>query len=98
MNNLVSSTTFIVPDIVSYIREDLILQAQLKLVVVGCRGYTTGLFMLGHAMATSEAAWVAAISRAIQAKEGVVGCITIPGVYYPRLINWALAAKLLLAR
>ncbi|KAG0631834.1 hypothetical protein M758_1G282700 [Ceratodon purpureus] len=61
-------------------------------------GYTTGLFMLGHAMATSEAAWVAAISRAIQEKDGVVGCVTIPGVYYPRLINWALAAKLQLAR
>lgn len=61
-------------------------------------GYTTGLFLLGHAMASSEAAWVAVVSGAIQAKAGVVACVTIPGVYYPRLINWALAAKLVLAR
>ena len=69
-----------------------------RCVLLGCRGYTTGVFILAHAMATSEAAWVAVISRAIQAKDGVVACITIPGVYYPRLINWALAAKLVLAR
>jgi len=65
---------------------------------VRCRGYTTGVFLLGHAMATSEAAWVAAVSGAIQAKAGVVGCVTILGVDYPRLLNWALAAKLVLAR
>lgn len=62
------------------------------------RGYTTGLFLLGHAMATSEAAWVAVVSTAIQEKGGGVVCLTIPGVYYPRLINGALTAKLVLAR
>lgn len=61
-------------------------------------GYVTGLFLLGHAMATSEEAWVAVMSRAIEAREGAVACISILGVQYPRLINWALAARLQLAR
>lgn len=62
------------------------------------RGYVTGLILLGHAMATSEEAWVAVMSRAIEARKGAVACITILGVQYPRLINWALAARLQLAR
>ncbi|KAG0629317.1 hypothetical protein M758_1G093800 [Ceratodon purpureus] len=61
-------------------------------------GYTTGLFLAGHTMTTSEAAWVAVVSRAIKEKDGDVSGISIPGVLYPRLIKWALAMKLVLAR
>jgi hypothetical protein len=49
-------------------------------------------------MTTSEAAWVAVVSRAIKEKDGDVLGISIPGVLYPRLIKWALTAKLVLAR
>ncbi|XP_024389470.1 uncharacterized protein [Physcomitrium patens] len=61
-------------------------------------GYTTGLFLLGHTMGSSEAAWVAVITRAIRENNGNVSSLTIPGAYYPRLIKWALATKLILTR
>ena len=65
--------------------------------VVRCRGYTTGMFQAGHTMTTSEAAWVAVVSRAIKEKDGDVSGLSIPGVLYPRLLKWALATKLVLA-
>jgi hypothetical protein len=67
--------------------------------VVCCRAYTTGLNLLGHALAKSEEALVFLFTEVSQQhKSGRLPAIHVAGRLYPRLVQWFLAAKLKLLR
>jgi hypothetical protein len=61
--------------------------------------YTTGLNLLGHALAKSEEALVFLFTEVSQQHQsGRLPAIHVAGRLYPRLVQWFLAAKLKLLR